>query len=70
MKKYIALEINIPDRYKEQEDVFMKFLMQKLNNKDIGVVIGIMEEFGSIEWISLRNIFTGRWEFTDLPKGS
>lgn len=71
MKKFIAIELNIPDEYKDKEDQFIEqflgFLTSPLENTIYRYhIIGANINHN----LRMRDSVTGNYEFIDLPKGS
>lgn len=69
MKKYIAVEIVIPDEWKEKEDEFIDSLITDM--RQTGTLYAVKSIISPTHKLLLpgRAVFTGNWEFTDNPLG-
>lgn len=70
-KKLIAVELNIPDGYNDNEDDFMEQLLKQLSFDETIIRISYLPGSGSTlnRQKMVKDIFTGKFEFVDQIKG-
>ena len=69
MKQLIGFQVNIPDVFKEREDLFLEQLAENLRDNHTAKLVRFRCPDGTHTYISYDKIFTDQWDFIQMPEG-
>jgi hypothetical protein len=65
---FIAAEVKIPQIFAEEEGQFLDQLYRSLSLNRSGRIFHYKNNVGKIITLNYSEIFTGQWDFVDIPK--
>lgn len=68
LTKLMGLQMKIPKIFEEKEDMFMEQLIKQLTSPNPSKLLHFYLD-GDILDLYYHDVFTGAWEFVDMPIG-